>query len=231
MYLGGNGFYWVIGYHPQRPGIIEVRRGENGSESWVPEPGEKYHGFTGEKGGLWRERGWPPNRLVGVGTSGMWEPVCTGYRRQPDSHDPATAFVFEGVEGETFGDFGLLGGGAAGQEIDRYDTSWGSPEHAYLLASSEGHTEHERRVVEELPGNEPFTDGRMDPKVRADVVYYRTPNGGAVFTTGSMAWIGSLAHDDYDNDVSRITGNVLAAFASDGPLPDGDGGSGEREDG
>jgi N,N-dimethylformamidase len=37
-------------------------------------------------------------------------------------------------------------------------------------------------------------------------------------STGSIAWCGALAHNGYDNDISRITDNVLRAFASGGPL-------------
>ena len=48
--------------------------------------------------------------------------------------------------------------------------------------------------------------------IRADMVYFETPRGGAVFSTGSIAWAGSLSHDWYDNDVARITTNVLTRF-------------------
>jgi N,N-dimethylformamidase len=48
--------------------------------------------------------------------------------------------------------------------------------------------------------------------VRADMVYFETNNGGAVFSTGSITWCGSLSHNSYDNNVSRITENVLRHF-------------------
>ena len=35
----------------------------------------------------------------------------------------------------------------------------------------------------------------------------------------SIAWGGSLSFNDYDNNVSRITENVLRRFAADEPLP------------
>ena len=56
--------------------------------------------------------------------------------------------------------------------------------------------------------------GTANPLVRADMVYLETPGGGAVFSTGSIAWCGALSHAGYDNDVSRITDNVLRRFAS-----------------
>ena len=54
--------------------------------------------------------------------------------------------------------------------------------------------------------------------IRADMVFFETPNGGAVFSTGSIAWAGSLGHNGYDNNVARITGNVLRRFIDPTPL-------------
>ena len=64
----------------------------------------------------------------------------------------------------------------------------------------------------------PGTDGIEHPKVRADMVFFETPNGGAVFSTGSITWAGSLGHNRYDNNVARITGNVLRRFVQDEPF-------------
>src|SRR5207249_5773072 len=67
MYLGGNGFYWVASVDPAQPHVIELRRGISGTRAWESRPGEWYHSTTGELGGIWRVRGWSPQRLVGVG--------------------------------------------------------------------------------------------------------------------------------------------------------------------
>ncbi len=69
MYLGGNGHYWVTAVDPRRPHLIEIRRGNSGGRTWESAPGEAYLSSTGEPGGLWRHRGRPPNRLLGVGFS------------------------------------------------------------------------------------------------------------------------------------------------------------------
>jgi N,N-dimethylformamidase len=45
-----------------------------------------------------------------------------------------------------------------------------------------------------------------------------TTNGGAVFSTGSIAWGQALPCFETDNDVARITANVLDRFMQDGPL-------------
>lgn len=57
MYLGANGIYWRIAFHPADPGIIEIRRAEDGTRSWIAQPGEYYQSFNGEYGGLWRRIG------------------------------------------------------------------------------------------------------------------------------------------------------------------------------
>ena len=181
---------------------MEVRRGENGTRPWQAEPGEYHHSTTGERGGLWRYRGRAPQKLVGVGFAAQGFDRSTYFRRLPDSNDPRAAFVFDGVEGEIIGDFGKFGGGAVGQEVDRYDLRLGTPPETLLLASSEDHTDGYRRVVEELPYSVPAVGGTEDPDVRADMVYFVNERDGAVFSVSSMAWCGSLEHNNYENSAA-----------------------------
>jgi N,N-dimethylformamidase len=218
MYLGGNGFYWRVAYHPTKPGIIEVRRGEDGTRAWAAEPGEYYMSFTGEYGGLWRRQRRPPNLLAGVGFISQGFDASSYYRRQPASRDPRVKFVFEGVEDEILGHFGTLRGGAAGLEIDAYDRALGSPPHALVIASSEGHSNTFELVNEAVLVAHGATDGPQNPGIRADMVFFECPGGGAVFSTGSIAYAGSLAYNGYDNDVARLTTNVLRRFVDDPPF-------------
>ena len=219
MYLGGNGFYWITSYHPAKPHLVEVRKGESGSRAWQAHPGEYYHSTTGERGGIWRNRARPPQKLVGVGFAAQALDRSTYFRRMPDSLDPRARFIFEGVpDDELIGNFGVVGNGAAGSEIDRYELALGTPPNTLLVASSEGHTDSYQRVVEEIYFTYPGAGGTQDPAVRGDVVYFTTAGGGAVFSASSIAWCGSLSHNKYDNNVSRITANVLRRFSSDEPL-------------
>ncbi len=215
MYLGGNGFYWRIAFSEEIPGVIEVRRAEDGTRAWIAEPGEYYHAWGGEYGGLWRRIGRPPNELVGVGFAAQGFDRSSYYRRAPGPLDPRAGWVFEGVEDEIIGDFGSVGGGAAGEEIDRFDLRLGSPRHTIVLASSEGHSQEMLRTKEEFLSTVPWFD---DPKVRADLVFFECPNGGAVFSTGSIAWCGSLAENGGDNSVARITSNVVKRFLDPEPF-------------
>jgi N,N-dimethylformamidase len=50
------------------------------------------------------------------------------------------------------------------------------------------------------------------------MVFFECANGGGVFSTGSITWAASLSHNGYDNNVARITGNVLRRFIEPAPL-------------
>ena len=214
VYLGGNGFYWAVAFDPERPHVIELRRW-GGTGNWTADPGEYHASVTGELSGIWRHLGRPPQKLFGVGFIAQGLDHSTYFRRMPDSYDPDVAWIFDGVDPSALiGDFGLAGGGASGLEVDWYDPALGSPPHAFLLASSEGHTSVFTEVRENFGGTVAGLGGDENPNVRNDLVYFTTPQGGAVFATGSIAWCASLSHDGYENAVSRITENVIRAFAA-----------------
>ncbi len=213
MYMGGNGFYWVVSFHPEHPWLMEVRRGETGVRAWTGEPGETTHSTTGEKGGLWRFRGRPPQKLFGTGFTSEGYGGAFPYRRMPDSRRPEMAWVFAGVDfDEPIGDFGLVGGGAAGQEIDRADVALGTPPQTYLLASAQELNDSYLTVPEDSGSIMAGAGGTENPNVRADMTLYRTRDGGGVFATSSIAWSGALSHADYANNIAKITGNVLDRF-------------------
>jgi N,N-dimethylformamidase len=215
MYMGGNGLYWRIAYDPMRTGTIEVRRCEVGN-GWITAPGEAFHAFNGEYGGLWRRIGRPPQQTVGVGFVGEGFDRSSFYRRLPDSDHPRAAFIFEGVPDEIIGDFGLIGGGAAGLELDRTDPALGTPANSLILARSEAHTASYLPTVEELLIN--YVNQAAISPVYGEVVFFETPSGGAVFSTGSIAWAGSLSHNGYENNIARITTNVLHRFLDAAPF-------------
>lgn len=213
MYMGGNGLYWAISYDPDRTHIMEVRRGEGGSRAWQASPGEMLHSTTGEKGGTWRNRGRAPQKLVGVGFAAQGFNGSSYYHRMPGSYAAELSWIFEGLaEDETIGDFGLVGAGAAGQEVDRVSVDLGTPLNTQLLAVSQGHDDSYLLVVEDLMFTYRGLGGTEHRDVRADLTYFEHESGGAVFSTGSIAWSGSLSHNNYSNNVSRLTKNVLDRF-------------------
>ena len=209
MNMGGNGAWWVTSRDPERAHVIEVRKEDPwGLGAMGVAPGERYHATTGTLGGGWRGVGKGPERLFGSGYTSQGFCKAQPYRRQPDSFDPKAAFIFEGIaEDEPIGDFGLAMGGAAGDEFDCVRTN--SPPNTLKLASSSDHSD---LCLNFSMPYEPIE--RQKASVRADLSYYETSGGGAVFATGSMCWCPSLSHNGYDNNVSRITENVLRCLAA-----------------
>ena len=213
VYLGGNGFYWRVAVHPENPALIEIRRAEGGIRAWAAEPGEYYNAFDGKYGGLWRRSGRPPQLLAGVGFSAQGQFYGSYYRRTKPSYSKFFAWMFEGIDDDLLGDFGFSGGGAAGFELDRYDQHLGSPKNAIVVASSENHNSTFVLVPEEhlthltnLPGV-PSKD-----LIRADMTYFENDAGGAVFSTGSITFCGSLPTNNFDNNISKLLSNVFNRF-------------------
>ena len=230
VYLAGNGLYWVTALSNDGS-VIEVRR-TGGTRTWSAESGETYLSLSGEPGGLWRDRGRAPQRLVGVGFCAQrlpgpdffeQAPIVWGhaYRRSARSYDRRAQFIFDGVEGELIGDVPnlVLQHGAVGFEIDRADTRLGTPEHALVLASATQLDDGYQNTVEEVGLMSAVNGGSTSPNVRADMVFFETAQDGAVFAVGSIGWCASLSANQYQNSISRITENVVRAFGSEGPLP------------
>ncbi len=218
-YLGGNGFIWRCALSDALPGVVELRRAEDGIRYRNEEPGEYYLEFTGEYGGLWRRLGMAPQALCGVGTVATGFDTSGYYRRQAASFDARAGFIFDGLgDDEVFGDFGILGGGASGIEIDAADSLLGTPPHTLIVASSEGHSANTYLVPDEIGFTYFAMDGVQNPQIKADMTFFETPSGGAVFSVGSIAWAASLPHNGYDNNVARISENVLRRFLDDAPF-------------
>ena len=146
MYLGGNGFYWLVSYHPERPYVMEVRRSENGFRPHTAPPSEQIHATSGERCGLWRNKGRAPQCLTGVGFSSKGFGRFSHYERLPDRWTRAWTSSSMGSPDKRVGDFGVVGGGAAGEEIDRYDELLGSPPGALVLESSVDHSDDYQRA-------------------------------------------------------------------------------------
>ena len=214
MYLGGNGFYWVTSTDPERPWIIEVRRDNSGTRCWDAPRGERTHVFDGVPGGLWRLRGRGPNTTVGVGfASEGWAPAQP-FKRLPASREGRYAAWFDGIP-EAFGDEGIVLGGVAGDEIDRWDLALGSPPHATILATADGFDNEYQLVIEDQLLGLPDQGGPDRPDVvRADMIHFTIDGGGEVFSGSSISYSGALAWNDFDNPVATLTTRVLRDFIS-----------------
>ena len=213
LYLGGNGFYWKVAVNNDWEDAVEIRRGEGGIRAWASEPGEYYNAFDGTYGGLWRRNGRAPQVLSGVGFTSQGDHFGVPYRRTKESYNPEVSWIFEGIIDEIIGDFGLSGGGAAGFELDRADINLGTPLNATIIASSKGHDDSFVLVPEDiLTHHDTWPHKPIEELIRADIVYFDTPNGGGVFSVGSITFCGSLPHNNCDNNISRMIDNVIRKF-------------------
>ena len=135
--------------------------------------------------------------------------------------DERVRFMTEGIEGAAvpgakFGDSGFMGGGAAGFELDSADPRYGTPPNTLIVAK--GIVIHD----DYGPVNEDMLIHRH-PRARedwscADMLFFETPAGGAVFSVGSMTYVGSLPPEGYANTCAKLTMNVLKRFIDPRPF-------------
>lgn len=214
MYLGANGFFWVTTYTSGQRTAIEVRRGYSAQRNWTSHPAELYHSSTGGTGGAYRHCGRDQNPFLGVGMAAVgWGPA-SGFTRTPQSYDEAVAWAFDGISNAILGEHGYVLGGAAGDEMDHADPARGTPESTVVLMSSR-HNDLFFPSLDSVTEVGPNQQGSKNPHVRADVVLVDHPGGGKVFSTGSICWAGSLGTNDYDNDIAKLTTNVLRRFLNE----------------
>ena len=213
MYLGGNGFRNPAAWRNDGVPAVELRR--LNETYWTPQnfEGERRFELNGVDNLEW-DQSWPA-RILGLQYCGTtFGSGNTYYKVLPDSKNPRAGFIFAGVKSEIIGDYGTHFGGAAGDEFDRFDLNAGTPKHALHLAKSEGTP---------LPV---WATGQLATQMRSDydnknyasITFFETPSGGAVFSVGSMAYIGALNHKGFDNDIARITTNVLTRFSDPRPF-------------
>lgn len=203
LYMGGNGFAAAVAY---RDDLMELRRGPTQSgRTWDGPLGEMGLALTNEPGGYLRDRGRGEYRLVGVGISLMGFSPALPFTRTEASRDRLWSWIFEGVA-DTFGDSGIVQGGAAGYEVDAVNAHLGSPPDIVVLATATGFP---ASYVDD-PGKW-FEGGATEREAhrRADMTVWHRPRGGMVFSAGSVSFLGALPGPGEDNDVGRLVRNLL----------------------
>ncbi len=219
MYLGGNGFYWRAEPSEHEPGTLEVRRAEGGIRVWETMPGESYHAFGGGYGGLWRRIGRSSHKLVGISFSSQGRHLGFPYHFVEGIHDPRVAFMTKGLDlraGTSFGDAGYMGGGAAGFELDSVNPKYGTPPHALVVAKGIVlHSDYGWVNEDMLVHRHPLPQKDWSC---ADMTFFETASGGAVFSVGSMTYAGSLMIDGGTSVLGRLTANVVRRFADPAPF-------------
>jgi N,N-dimethylformamidase len=214
MYTGGNGWFWSVERLPTFPAAVESRN--------FHEIGERVL-TSGRQGGLMVETGRKTGVVFGLDMGAMIFNGASPYRKLEDASNPRADWIFAGTkEGEVFGEYGIdrVKGGVVGFEIDKFNPGSGAPRHILHLATNEPlHPKIEDVKVGTLPLTIAYHPAPDDMWAGADVVFFETPNGGAMFSTGTICWFSSTLENGFDNDVAQITRNVITRFLDPAPFP------------
>lgn len=208
-YLGGNGFAASVALQDD---LMELRRcALEGGRTWDGPVGELALSLTNEIGGFFRHRGRGEFSLVGSAISLMGFEEARPYTRTKASYSDETNWIFEGVIEETFGDEGIVLGGAAGYEVDATNKNMGTSQDTVVLATAKGFPSefyHDPTRWYEGGASEE-ADRRC-----AEMTIRELRNGAQIFTVGSVAFLGALPADENMNDIGRLTLNVVNKFSS-----------------
>lgn len=203
-YLGGNGFAGTVAF---RDDLLELRRAPTeAGRTWDGKLAEQSLALTNEPGGHLRARGRGEFSLIGGAISLMGFDGARPFTRASDSFDKKCAWLFEGVENDTFGYDGIVLGGAAGYEVDATDPHLGTAPDTIVVARATGFPEsffHDPTRWYE-GGEAQLRERRV-----AEMTLRFLPKGGLIFSASSVAWCGALPKAGKINDVGRITLNLL----------------------
>jgi N,N-dimethylformamidase len=214
MYLGANGYYWVVGFRPDEPWCMEVRKLNSGSRAWQAAPASTTwprparRAASGATAAARRRNPWAwaspakawtsasPTGACRIPTIRAWLTSSKGWARSSAS----TAWPWAAPPASSWTATIFM---------------WGTPPDTFLLAASSGHSDNYPHVGEEVMFNLPGMGGTQDFQIRADMTLFKSRAGGAVFSTGSIAWGQALPWNNGNNDVARLTKNVLDRFVRD----------------
>ncbi|MER8569666.1 hypothetical protein NKH85_28825 [Mesorhizobium sp. M0924] len=216
-YLGGNGFAGKVAFQGD---LMELRRSPlEAGRTWDGPIAEQSLSITNQPGGHLRASGRGEFSLTGVAISLMGFDSARPFTRTPQSHEASAAWLFDGVANETFGDEGIVLGGAAGYEVDATDPHLGTSPDTIVIARATGFPES--FVHDATRWYEGGAEERVSRRC-AEMTLRHLPSGGLIFCASSVAWCGALPTGDAMNDVGRITKNLLThlATAKDRTNPD-----------
>ncbi|MBK8082959.1 MAG: hypothetical protein IPK28_03475 [Devosia sp.] len=206
-YLGGNGFAAAIAY---RDDLMELRRGPPQSgRTWDGPLAEMGLALSNEPGGYLRDRGRGEYRLVGVGIALMGFTTALPFTRTEIGKSAEFDWLFEGVP-ETFGDSGIVLGGAAGYEVDAISAHLGSPDDMVVLATASGFP---ASYVDDPGKWHEGGEAERQAQRRADMCFWRHPRGGKLFCASSVSFLGALPSAGETTAVGRMTANLLRHFS------------------
>jgi len=100
IYMGGNGYYWVVGFDSEMPACMEVRKLDSGIARLGAKPGEHYLANHGKKAGFGATAVARRKSLPASALSPRASRPRLPIRKMPDAWHRTVSWITEGVEGE-----------------------------------------------------------------------------------------------------------------------------------
>jgi N,N-dimethylformamidase len=221
--LSGNSILWRVSFN-QDCSIIECRKVDAPGDQMKPhERGEAWHSHDGQRGGFFRECGYPAYKLIGLDMLGFAAESCFG----PYLVESVDHFLFHRPEetGLKAGDhFGQGPGGqmprANGHEVDIRVSTFAAlqelrnPAGGTVPADPPGITLIANGMTHWNQGSATafdyfFREIKPARPQGAEMIYWERPEGGKVFNAGAIASGWALHADPKFQTLMR---NVLAHF-------------------
>lgn len=208
-YISGNGLLWSTHIDHARS-IAEMRRGDVDDGPYEGDVAISHLQLSGKRSGMWQTLGRPAAHFTGLTAGSMGFTKGAAYRFTADAGAEEVAGLVEGVDlSAPFGTSGRVLGTAAAYETDFYNQYLGSASECIVIASAQMPDSY----VAFAPGFHASPSGEDErSRRRSDMVLWRTPAGGLVWSVGSIAWTGAL---DDDAVVARLTRNALTLMVGE----------------
>lgn len=177
MYLGGNGIYWKV---QLKEGVMECRKDSS-----------MHTLANNSKGGMWRNLNLDESKILGIRYDVVGYNTYAPYMTYLED----SSWILNGTglkKGSVFGKSEIQGY-ASGRETDKM-TNY-TPKNAIIIAKGLN-----REAIHLLGKKEAETNGG------ADMIYFETEHGGAVFSVVSLTYTGGLMAD---SNLSILTKNIL----------------------
>ena len=223
MYLGANGFFLRVAIDTDRPWLQELRRGDAGI-IWDDAPGESHHQIDGQRGGLWRRIGRPPNLLTGLGFSAI------GFSGEGTFSVPS-GFDVDVLPPRLRAEILRVGSarfGVAGLELDCHDPLLGSDPDAAVFGELAELPPHYVPTGEYLGFPMPDAEAAVTSALRANLIFQRNAGGGHTASFGSIRWTSALNTPDDPAAVRSITTAALNDLLGSSPASDRPSGVGQH---
>ena len=178
MYIGGNGWYWRIAFHQTLPGVIELRRAEDGIRTW-DRRARRVLSLLQRR--IWRPMAPHRPRAQRDGRRRLHRPGLRSFvllsPRAGCGQSPRQPSSSRASRTRSSAISAWSAAVRRGSSSTASRPQLGSPPNMLRLASSEDHSPMILLVNEEFGVVPPNLGGDLNPRVQADLAFWRDAGG------------------------------------------------------